>query len=154
MVDGAMGTKKMMSPGEFARKLERAAVRAKGELGVPTEEYMTVVATQAKEAIGGYSLGWPELAESTQADRVSKGYSADEPLLRTGALAGSIQHKAELTSAGAEGLVYSDDPITAYQELGTRHIPARSFLFKPLWLNTNHMARIFGAFAVKILTGD
>jgi hypothetical protein len=143
----------MMSCAEFARLLERAAIKAHNELDIPTEALMVAVAAQAKEAIGTYTYGWPELAASTQADRVKKGYPADEPLLRTGALAASIEHRAELSPEGAEGLVFSEDKIALYQEMGTdRGIPPRSFLFKSLWLATPTMGRVFGAFAVKLLT--
>lgn len=141
-----------MSCGQFAYKLERAAALARGELVLPTEALMLLVAAQAKEAIGTYRYGWKELAPSTQADRVAKGYPADEPLLRTGRMAASIDHKAAPTPTGAEGLVYSDELIALWQELGTsRGIPPRSFLFHSLWLSTPEMARLFGAFAERIL---
>jgi hypothetical protein len=141
----------MMTCAEFSALLDRAAGMAKAELATPTEAVMVAVEAQAKEAIGTYRYGWPELAESTQHDRVAAGYPADEPLLRTGSLAASIQHRAELTPEGAEGLVYSNDKIALYQELGTeRGIPPRSFLYKSLWLATPVMARVFGEFAEKL----
>src|SRR5450631_1046825 len=130
----------MISCAEFSQQLGRAAVRAREELAVPTEALMGVVEAQAREVIGTYKYGWPELAASTQADRVAKGYPADEPLLRTGQLAASIEHRAEAASEGAEGLVYSGDKIALWQEMGTsRGIPPRSFLFQSLWRATPTM---------------
>lgn len=143
----------MMTCAEFAEKLGRAAVRAKSEIDAPTEAVMRIAEAQAREAIGTYRYGWPELAASTQKDRTSKGYPADEPLLRRGDLAASIEHRSELTGAGAEGLLFSEDKIALFQEMGThRGIPPRSFLFKSLWLATPEIAKAFGAFAVRILS--
>ena len=144
----------MMSCFQFAERLERASIRARNEIDAPTEALMVLVAAQAKEAIGTYKFGWPELAESTQRDRVAQGYPADEPLLRTGAMANSISHKAHLSAGGAEGLVYSDEIIALWQEMGTsRGIPPRSFLFMALTHSGPEMGRIFIAFAVSILLG-
>jgi hypothetical protein len=140
----------MMTCSEFAALLERAAVEAKAGLAAPTEAVMVAVEAHAKEAIGTYRYGWPELAESTKANRVAAGYPADEPLLRTGTLAASVQHKAEVTPEGAEGLVYSNDKVALWQELGTDRIPSRSFLLKSLWLASPTMARVFGEFAEKL----
>lgn len=143
----------MMSCAQFARHLERAAIRARNELDIPTEAVMVVVEAQAREVIGTYRLGWQELAAATQADRVAKGYPADEPLLRTGQLAASIEHKAELAPGGAEGLVYSEDKIALYQEIGTSRIPPRSFLYHTLVNSTPTISSAFGKFAIQILTG-
>ena len=92
----------MMTCSEFAQKLGDAAIRARNELDMPTEALMVVVEAQAREAIGTYRYNWQELAASTQADRVRKGYPADEPLLRTGTMAASIEHEAALMPGGAE----------------------------------------------------
>lgn len=112
---------------------------------------MLVAESKAREAIGTYRYDWTPLAESTQADRVRQGWPADEPLLRTGALAASIQHKVETTPIGAEGLVYSDDIIAFYQEMGTdRGIPPRSFLYKGLIESLGEAGRIYVGFVEKI----
>jgi hypothetical protein len=71
----------------------------------------------------------------------------DTPLLETGDLRSSIHHKAELTAAGAEGVVYSDSEIAVYQELGTsRGIPPRSFLMASLLRAEPKMEAAFTAF--------
>ncbi len=136
----------------MARKLERAAVLADKGLVVPTEAVMVLVEAQAREVIGTYNYGWPELAASTQADRVAQGYPADEPLLRTGELAASISHKVEDVGPVVQGLVYSDDIVALWQEMGTsRGIPPRSFLMGSLVRAIPEMERIYGAFVVRIL---
>ena len=89
------------------------------------EAACVVIEEEAKRVIGTYDYGWPPLAPSTIADRVSKGFTPDDPLLRTGAMRDSIEHKVE----GNSGFVGSDDDKAVWQELGTsRGIPPRSFL--------------------------
>lgn len=89
-----------------------------------------VIEANAKARIGHYQAetgafnAWPELADSTVADRVSKGYSPDEPLLRKGDLRGSYSRAVE----GNEAVVGSTSDIAVYQELGTSKIPPRPVL--------------------------
>jgi hypothetical protein len=147
----------MMSCAEFAKVLGRAAETVEVGLVEPTKVVMTAVAVEAKKAIGTYDYGWPQLAEATQADRVARGFSENDPLLRTGDMRASISTKAEPIAGGAEGLVYSDQKEALWAELGTmgpgRGQPPRSFLFKSLWLATPIIAKTFGAFAEKLLLG-
>ncbi len=85
----------------------------------------------AKEIIGHYQRSdtgpfpeWKELATSTKADRVSQGFTPNDPLLRTGALRDSIGHEVR----GHSVAVGSDLDIAIYQEMGTETIPPRPFL--------------------------
>lgn len=134
----------MMSPGELAAILKRAAAKAEVELVEPTEALMVVVEQKAKEVIGTYAYGWPELAQST----VDRKRNGDTPLLETGALRDSIQHRAEPTATGAEGLVYTDEKTGLWAEMGTScGEPPRSFLMQSLIRSEPEMARIFGEFA-------
>jgi len=142
----------MMSCAAFAEKLELAAYRAKAGLSIPTERVMYMAEAQAREVIGTYRFGWTPLAESTMDDRERKGYSRDDPLLRTGELAASIAHATARFGGGAQGLVYSDDKVALYQEMGTETIPARSFLYRSVIYVIPDMRKIFGDFAVAILT--
>jgi HK97 gp10 family phage protein len=90
-----------------------------------------IVTKEAKAVIGHYreGYGWPQLAPATQADRVRKGFPANEPLLRTGSLRESIEWTAPLHE-GAEvvGYVGTNHPVAKFQELGTAKIPPRSFI--------------------------
>jgi hypothetical protein len=94
------------------------------------EHACSEIEARAKEKIGEYqnSAGpfsaWDPLAEATKEQRSAAGFPADEPLLRTGEMRDSIEHKV----VGHEGHVGSDSDIAVYQELGTSKIPARSFL--------------------------
>jgi hypothetical protein len=95
------------------------------------EHAARIVETEAKRVIGTYDYGWPPLAPATQADRARKGFSADEPLLRTGEMRDSIQHTVYRRGAGFgahEAEVGSNNDKAVWQELGTSTIPARSFL--------------------------
>jgi HK97 gp10 family phage protein len=93
------------------------------------EEASELFQYSAQKAIGTYEFGWPQLAESTQVQRVSQGYSANEPLLRTGDLLGSITHNVDpMANQTGEAYVGTDNPYAKYQEFGTSRIPARPFL--------------------------
>ncbi len=67
---------------------------------------------------------WDELAPSTKEDRVRKGFSENEPLLRTGKLRDSIKVSVQ----GNRAVVGSDEDIMVWQELGTEKIPPRPVL--------------------------
>jgi phage gpG-like protein len=87
-------------------------------------EACKVLEKEAKRVIGTYDYGWPQLAASTQADRASKGFNPNDPLLRTGDLRESIEHSV----GDREAMVGSNDKKAEWQELGTNRIPPRSFL--------------------------
>jgi hypothetical protein len=84
----------------------------------------------AKAKIGDYQgqagpfSAWQSLADSTKDQRVDAGYPEDEPLLRSGEMRDSIEHKIGVH----EAYIGSNSDIALYQELGTEKIPARSFL--------------------------
>lgn len=80
---------------------------------------------QAKAVIGTYDYNWPQLADATQDDRTRKGFTPNDPLLRTGELKESIQHKVVDHAHAAVG---SDDDKAVWNELGTDKAPPRSFL--------------------------
>lgn len=83
-----------------------------------------ILETEAKRVLGTYDYGWPQLTPYTQSDRVSKGFPANEPLLRTGDLRGSIEHNVGVR----EARVGTNSQIGVWQELGTSRIPPRSFM--------------------------
>ena len=113
---------------------------------------MEHVAVKAKAVLGTYTYGWPELAQSTQDQRVKLGFSANEPGFRTGYMQASVETMAQPSAAGAEGLVYSGELEALWFELGTdTPQPPRSFLFKSLWLSTDIMDKEFAAFAERII---
>jgi phage gpG-like protein len=83
-----------------------------------------IIQDEAKRVIGTYDYGWPQLADSTQADRVRKGFTPNDPLLRTGDLRDSIERNWD----EREAYIGTNLAYAKYQELGTSRIPPRSFL--------------------------
>lgn len=111
------------------------------------EKACKIVEKEAKRVIGTYDYGWPPLAESTKEDRARMGFAEDEPLLRTGEMRDSIEHRVEVEHVGLEvvGLVGTDNEIAKYQELGTRTIPPRSFLGEAAMHKEEEIHELFGA---------
>jgi phage gpG-like protein len=114
-----------------------------------------VVEKEAKAEIGHYQgaagpfSAWPELADATKEDRLKSGFSENDPLLRTGELRDSIEHTAGVD----EAVVGSNSDIAVYQELGTQHIPPRSFLGGAAVRKGEEVANILGRHVVKALAG-
>ena len=118
------------SLGAFGKHLLKVAALGEQVTHIAAKEGAKFIADDAKARIGEYQDGigpfpaWRNLADSTVRDRISKGFTPDDPLLRTGELRDSIQVVAEGNTAGA----VTDDPIAVYQEMGTAKIPPRPFL--------------------------
>ena len=127
------------------------ALEAAGHHGL--EKCAQLIEKTAKDEIGEYQpqVGpfpeWSPLADATVADRVAKGYAADEPLLRTGELRDSIKHEVH----GLEAMVGSTSNIAAYQEFGTAKIPPRPFIGPAAFRNAEKIKRIVGAVALHTL---
>src|ERR1700733_4246166 len=113
---------------EFTKFLsgELAAKRLPHAREVALETACKMIVAEAKSAIGTYTFEWPQLAESTQAERAREGYPANEPLLRTGEMRDSISYTID--KPGEEATVGSTSEIALWQELGTGKIPPRPFL--------------------------
>jgi phage gpG-like protein len=80
-----------------------------------------IIHEESRRAVGTYDFSWPQLAPSTQSQRVQLGFTPNDPLLRTGALRDSIQWQVE----GNVGFVGSNDQTAVWNFLGTSKIPAR-----------------------------
>ncbi|WP_439398718.1 phage virion morphogenesis protein [Bradyrhizobium sp. PMVTL-01] len=118
------------------------------------EKSAKVVEKQAKDYIGTYDAHYPTiwlpLAESTKRDRVNKGFSADEPLLRTGALRDSIKHEAD----HHEAHIGTDSQIGVWHELGTSRFVPRPYLEPALKEKTPEILEILGKGTVGKLSGE
>ena len=125
-----------------------AALEAKGEKA-GLEKAATIVEKAAKEAIGTYSFGWVQLAESTQADRARKGFAPNDPLLRTGKTRASYEHQVQ----GRSAFVGSNSDIAMWDELGTSRMPPRPVLVPALLRNKEKVARAVGATLVSTMFG-
>jgi phage gpG-like protein len=79
-----------------------------------------LVARQAKRVIGKQHELWPPLKPAT----IARKLRGNTPLLETGEMRDSI----EWTVHGLEGQVGSNNDKAVWHELGTSHIPPRSFL--------------------------
>ena len=114
----------------LGRHFGRLALEGEAVTNRVTEKVADIVKQDAQVKIGVYQEAagqfpaWAPLADSTVADRISKGFSPLEPLLRTGELRDSIETHVE----GAEATVGSASMIALYQEQGTDRIPPRPFL--------------------------
>ena len=108
-----------------------------------------IVEKKAKAAIAREHEMWPDLAPSTIADKQAHGYATPKPLLRTGEMRDSITHTVD----GNQGCVGSDSEIAFWQELGTRHIPPRSFLVSSAISSEGKIARMAAAATVAALSG-
>ena len=139
----------------FAAHLASLTVEIEHETHDALEEAAMIVQTEAKAEIGRYQdeagpfAAWAELADSTKADRVSQGYTENDPLLRRGDLRDSIEH----TVTGHVAHIGSDSPIAEYQELGTQKIPPRSFLGGAAFRKGHEVAEIIGSRYAAVLTG-
>jgi hypothetical protein len=88
-----------------------------------------IIEKEAKASLGSYHRNWPQLAQSTQADRVRQGFPANEPGLRTGAMRDSIGHTVSVEGDQVVGVVGSNDDHLVWFELGTsRGEPPRPVL--------------------------
>lgn len=119
------------------------------------ERASRIVEDEAKREIGTYQDqagpfgAWAELADATKADRVAKGFTENDPLLRTGDMRDTISHVV----GRHEAAIGSDSEIAVYQELGTSRIPARSFLGGAAFRKAEEVATTLGHAAVLGLVG-
>jgi hypothetical protein len=113
------------------------------------EQACKIIQKKAKAAIGKEHELWAPLAESTIADKAHHGFPTPKPLLRTGELRDSIEY----TAHGLQGWVGSDLDIAVYQELGTKHIPPRSFLASSAIASEDKIHRMAAATTIATLSG-
>lgn len=100
-----------------------------------------IVEEEAKRVIGTYDYGWPQLAQSTQDDRVSQGYAANQPGLRRGDMRDSIQHRVE----GHESYIGSNDDHLVWFETGTSKQPPRSVLASAALHKEHEIVELIGS---------
>lgn len=142
----------------FAIHLQEVAIAEAVAQRAALSKAAKMVEKRAKKKIGQYQdqvgpfIAWPELAEATKADRLRQGFTEDNPLLRTGDMRDSISHVISLD--GMEAAIGSDSDIAVYQELGTEHIPPRSFLGGAAAELAPKIAELAGKAATMALMGE
>ena len=145
----------MRDLGEMAAALALAGPEMALHLHHGLERVAKVIEATAKAEIGHYQdavgpfPGWPELAESTKDDRVRKGYTENDPLLRSGELLESIGHQVD----GLEAQVGSTSELMVFHEFGTQRMPARPVLGPAAFRNKETIHLLLGAAAVSGLLG-
>jgi phage gpG-like protein len=106
---------------ELSGILKDAPNRMQPGAVVALESSAQMIEDEAKRVIGTYDYGWPSLKPET-----IKRKGADTPLLQSGEMRDSITHQVD--EAAMVAVVGTNDPKAKFHELGTVHIPARSFL--------------------------
>lgn len=139
----------------FAAHLAAISVEVEHRTHEGLEHAAVLVETEAKDEIGHYQdqagpfQAWQELADSTKEDRARSGFAENDPLLRTGEMRDSIEHKV----IGKTAYIGTDSQIAEYQELGTGRIPPRSFLGGAAFRKSHEVAEIIGGRFVSALVG-
>lgn len=83
-----------------------------------------IVQKEAKRVLGTYDYDWPSL----QPETIARKRTGDSPGLETGEMRSSIKYSVEGHRLHWEATVGSNNPKALWFELGTVHIPPRSFL--------------------------
>lgn len=143
-------TRSFKSLGDFALFMGGLAAIVERNKHEGLEKAARIVEDEAKRVIGTYDARptWKQLAEVTQEERSRKGFSPNEPLLRTGTLRDSIQH----TVRDDEAQIGSNEDRAVAQELGTSKIPPRSFLVSSVVRKKDQIAKALTDPVVKTLT--
>lgn len=110
------------------------------------EQAGRIIEVEAKRVIGSYEYGWAPL----KADTIARKANGNTPLLETGEMRDSIQHKV----SGSSVFIGSDNAKAEYQELGTRRIPPRSFLMGAAVHKADEVADTIGRVIVKHMEGE
>lgn len=140
----------------FATHLLAVEIASRKALEKGLDNVAKLVQADAKQRIGEYQdatgpfPAWAPLKPDTIADRVSQGFTPDDPLLRSGDMRESIEREVQ----GLEAAIGSKSDIALYQEMGTATIPPRPFLGPAAYANKENIQKILGEAFVSGLTGQ
>jgi HK97 gp10 family phage protein len=155
----------LMSLAGFAAKLADLTVAVHEESHRALERAAQIVEAEAKSEIGhlqdeaGPFAAWAALKDATVEEKVRLGLPPDinaegSPLERTGEMRDSIEHTVVSDLSGGVAHVGSNDLVAEYQELGTEHIPPRSFLGGSLFRKEEEVRRELGRYVYGALIGQ
>ncbi|MFH5067225.1 phage virion morphogenesis protein [Enterobacter cloacae complex sp. 2024EL-00215] len=121
---------KDVSLADLSSILEMAAANIKVEADLAVLAIATEIRESAKEKIGHYQgashgfAAWAPLTQATMDQRVRLGYSANNPLERSGELRDSISMRVD----GNGAIIGTSMDIGLYMENGTEKSPPRPYL--------------------------
>lgn len=127
-----------VSFGDIGRRLGRSSWELRFAPEAAAIQTAPVLANAVK-AQHGHAPPLKDLAPSTQAERERLGFSANEPLKRTGSLEESWHSAAE----GPMALAGSSDPRARWHEDGNSHFPPRPVAAIGIRAATPFARRIF-----------
>lgn len=141
--------------GALGAHFARLALAGEAVTHHATEQAAQIVEKDAKARIGSYQDAagpfgaWANLAPSTVDDRLRKGFTPDDPLLRTGGLRSSYGRKVN----GAVAVVGSTSPIALYQEQGTSTIPPRAVVGPAVIASRDAIGRVAATTLIAWISG-
>lgn len=139
----------------FIEHLARFEMRLHEESHRGLDHAARIVEEEAKHEIGHYQeaagpfAAWAELADSTKEDRAKKGFTENDPGLRTGQMRESIGRAVEVP----EAVVGSNDDKLIWFELGTSKQPPRSVLGTAVIHKEHQVRAVLGGAVVSALIG-
>jgi HK97 gp10 family phage protein len=145
--------KEFQDVGSFALHLAATALAIKAAEHRILDRAAQIIEKDAKRQLGHYQdqvgpfNGWPDLAESTQKERERKGFTPDDPGVRTGAMRDSITRQVE----GSEAAVGSDKDEMVWFELGTPTQPPRPVLGPAAYKNKDKIESALGQSVVDVM---
>ena len=131
----------------FLEHLAVAAVAVRHAEHSSLKKASLLIENEAKREIGHYqgAVGpfpaWQELAESTEAQKASKGYPANAPLEATGEMRQNITHEI----SGLDAVIGSPDDRAVFHEFGTSKMPPRPIFGPAVYKNLEKLHFIIGA---------
>ncbi|MBB5508159.1 hypothetical protein [Paraburkholderia atlantica] len=143
--------KEFSSMGEFALELVKLEAAELMSLSHGLEKVAQGIEKTARDEIGHYQQAagpfpaWAELAESTKADRLSHGFTENDPGLRIGEMQDSIHHETKWL----EAVIGSDDQNLVWFEMGTNKQPPRPVLGPAVVHNEKLILKEIGHAAVQ-----
>lgn len=142
--------------GSLAAHFDRIAAHAANvKSGAGLEDAAALLTEKARDNVGQYhdAVGpvpaWAPLADATKADRVSQGYTEDDPLLRSGELRDSIGHEV----SGNTAWVGSTSDLAPLHEFGTSRMPPRPIFGTALYENISEVVHQVGLTATAKIQG-
>lgn len=131
----------------FLVHLASAAVAVKQAEHSSLKKAALLIQNEAKREIGHYQSAvgpfpeWAPLAESTEAQKASKGYRANAPLEATGEMRDNITHQI----SSLDAVIGSPDERAVFHEFGTSKMPPRPIFGPAVYKNLEKLHFIIGA---------